>query len=95
MTVYSEPTEIKCYHFFMGRQSSVLSHIPQMAYQCINPGLNYCQLRAVAAELLMNCPGAAASRDRSFEIQVTQTCSRSHQLPIVDRVLQPGTGHLI
>ena len=59
------------------------------------PGWNHCQLRAVAAELLMNCPGAAPSRDPSFEIQVTQTCSRSHQLPIVDSVQQPGKGHLI
>ena len=75
-------------------QCSVISHISHLIYS----GWNYCQLRAVAAELLMNCPGAAASRDRSFEIQVTQTCSRSHQLPIVDRldsVQQPGTGHLI
>ena len=76
---------------FLWECNVVCSRIFRIGY----PGWNYCQLRAVAAELLMNCPGAAASRDPSFEIQVTQTCSRSHQLPIVDSVQQPGTGHLI
>ena len=88
-TVYSETTQIKRCHF-LWECNVVCSRIFRIGY----PGWNYCQLRAVAAELLMNCPGAVASRDPSFEIQVTQTCSRSHQLPIVDR-LQPGTGHLI
>ena len=88
-TMYSRTTKIKSCHF-LWECNVVCSRIFRIGY----PGWNYCQLRAVAAELLMNCPGAAASRDRSFEIQVTQTCSRSHQLPIVDR-LQPGTGHLI
>ena len=88
--VYSETTQIKRCHF-LWECNVVCSRIFRIGY----PGWNYCQLRAVAAELLMNCPGAAASRDPSFEIQVTQTCSRSHQLPIVDSVQQPGTGHLI
>ena len=87
MTVCIPKPLSNCCHFFMEMQFSVISHLVYLEW-------NYCQLRAVAAELLMNCPGAAASRDPSFEIQVTQTCSRSHQPPIVDRQ-QPGTGHLI